>query len=53
LSNVPHAHAAIYFKDPDGNLLELISPLKIDTADEFPHMELEKWLRINKVGNVK
>jgi catechol 2,3-dioxygenase-like lactoylglutathione lyase family enzyme len=48
LSNVPHAHAAIYFKDPDGNLLELISPLQIDTADEFPNMELEKWQKINK-----
>ncbi|MCY7520757.1 hypothetical protein [Paenibacillus larvae] len=30
LNNNPHAHAAIYFTDPDDNLLELISPLRLD-----------------------
>ncbi|NBI30028.1 VOC family protein [Chengkuizengella marina] len=32
LLNKPHAHAAIYFHDPDGNSLELITPLQIDDA---------------------
>ncbi|MFJ7746934.1 VOC family protein [Peribacillus sp. NPDC097295] len=27
LPNTPHAHADIYFQDPDGNSLELITPL--------------------------
>ncbi|MFI8492478.1 VOC family protein [Peribacillus butanolivorans] len=30
LPNNPQAHTAIYFQDPDGNSLELITPLRLD-----------------------
>lgn len=43
LPNPPHAHAAIYFHDPDGNSLELITPLKIDFEERFQMMSLEEW----------
>ncbi|TAA70500.1 VOC family protein [Planococcus salinarum] len=43
LPNYPHAHAAIYFEDPDGNSLELIAPLKVDFKEEFQMMSLEEW----------
>lgn len=43
LPNYPHAHAAIYFEDPDGNLLEFISPLRIDGKERFKMMELNQW----------
>lgn len=43
LPNYPHAHAAIYFEDPDGNSLELIAPLKVDFEEEFQMMSLEEW----------
>ncbi|AUS08339.1 glutathione transferase [Laceyella sacchari] len=43
LPNNPQAHAAIYFHDPDGNLLELISPLRLDVEEEFEMMELADW----------
>lgn len=43
LPNFPHAHAAIYFHDPDGNSLELISPLKIDVKERFDMMSLKDW----------
>ncbi|MEN1938915.1 VOC family protein [Paenibacillus sp. 102] len=43
LPNYPHAHAAIYFEDPDGNLLEFISPLRIDGKEKFEMMELNQW----------
>lgn len=35
LPNNPNAHAAIYFQDPDGNSLELITPLKLDFEEKF------------------
>ena len=41
LSNYPHAHAAIYFSDPDGNSLELITPLRLDDVESFEEMSLE------------
>ncbi|QBP42636.1 VOC family protein [Paenisporosarcina antarctica] len=43
LSNNPHVHAAIYFQDPDGNSLELMTPLKLDFEGEFHMMSLEEW----------
>jgi catechol 2,3-dioxygenase-like lactoylglutathione lyase family enzyme len=45
LANNPHAHGAIYFNDPDGNSLELITPLAIDSTEVFEKMELSKWLK--------
>lgn len=43
LPNNPHAHAAIYFKDPDGNSIELIAPLRLDVEQEFDMMTLADW----------
>ena len=43
LPNFPHAHAAIYFADPDGNSIELISPIQLDGDKEFPMMSLNDW----------
>lgn len=43
LPNFPHAHAAIYFADPDGNSIELISPIQLDGDKEFPMMSLDDW----------
>ncbi|MFJ3390561.1 VOC family protein [Lysinibacillus sp. NPDC086135] len=43
LSNIPHANAVIYFSDPDGNSLELITPLKLDDVESFDEMSLEEW----------
>jgi catechol 2,3-dioxygenase-like lactoylglutathione lyase family enzyme len=45
LPNNPQAHAAIYFRDPDGNSLELISPLRVDVEEEFEMMELNNWYK--------
>ncbi len=45
LPNNPNAHAAIYFQDPDGNSLELITPLRLDFEEEFQMMSLEEWNR--------
>ncbi|WP_205288908.1 hypothetical protein [Lysinibacillus fusiformis] len=42
LSNEPHAHAAIYFSDPDGNSLELIAQLRLDDVKNFDEMPLEE-----------
>lgn len=47
LPNNPQAHAAIYFNDPDGNSLELITPLRLDFDEEFPMMTLEEWFNKN------
>ncbi|MFE4240166.1 VOC family protein [Peribacillus butanolivorans] len=43
LPNNPQAHAAIYFQDPDGNSLELITPLRLDFEEYFEMMSLEDW----------
>ena len=43
LNNDPHAHAAIYFNDPDGNSLEFITPLRLDTGDIDRMMSLAEW----------
>ncbi|MEX3743915.1 MULTISPECIES: VOC family protein [Lysinibacillus] len=43
LPNNPHAHAAIYFSDPDGNSLELMTPLRLDVDEKFKMMSLEEW----------
>lgn len=43
LPNFPHAHAAIYFDDPDGNSLELIAFLDTDPTDAFQMMSFEDW----------
>ncbi|MCH5586561.1 VOC family protein [Shimazuella sp. AN120528] len=48
LPNNPQVHAAIYFEDPDGNLLEFISPLRIDVKEELPMMELHEWKKRDK-----
>ena len=44
LPNNPHAHAAIYFDDPDGNSIELITPIRLDVEEEFSMMTFEDWL---------
>lgn len=49
LPNNPHAHAAIYFQDPDGNSLELITPLRLDVEEEFTMMSMEEWIKKGKV----
>ena len=49
LPNNPQAHAAIYFKDPDGNSIELIAPLRIDFEEEFNMMTLEDWEQTSKI----
>ncbi|KIL40922.1 hypothetical protein SD70_10915 [Gordoniibacillus kamchatkensis] len=41
----PQAHAAVYFEDPDGNLLELMAPIELDVSDYFDTMELNEWYR--------
>ena len=43
LPNNPHAHAAIYFHDLDGNSIELISPLRLDVPEDFTMMTLAEW----------
>lgn len=45
LPNYPYAHAAIYFADPDGNSIELISPIQLDVDKEFPMMSLNDWTK--------
>lgn len=45
LPNNPHAHAAIYFDDPDGNSIELITPIRLDFPEDFKMMTLEEWLK--------
>ncbi len=50
LPNNPQAHAAIYFKDPDGNSIELIAPLRLDVDEEFKMMALEEWEQNGKSG---
>jgi len=50
LKNSNNYHAAIYFYDPDGNSLELISPLKLDdenTVNYEDKMTLSRWLELN------
>lgn len=32
------AHASIYFDTPDGNAIELITPLRLDFAEDFKMM---------------
>lgn len=48
LPNNPHAHAAIYFDDPDGNSLELMTPIRLDVQEDFNMMTLEEWLERGK-----
>ena len=43
LPNFPHAHAAIYFDDPDGNSLELITFLETDPTAAFQMMSFANW----------
>lgn len=43
LPNNPHAHASIYFSDPDGNSIELITPLRLDVEENFNMMSLDDW----------
>ena len=40
----PH-HAAIYFNDPDGNSLELITPLNMELPNNEKMMTLVEWKR--------
>ncbi|NIK12578.1 VOC family protein [Alkalibacillus almallahensis] len=44
LPNNPQTHAALYFNDPDGNSLELITPLTIDKDIDFDMMSYEDWI---------
>ncbi|MGM1048981.1 MAG: VOC family protein [Bacillota bacterium] len=48
LPNNPHAHAAIYFDDPDGNSIELITPLRLDFEEDFDMMTLDEWFKKQK-----
>lgn len=43
LANKPQSHAVIYFDDPDGNALEFICPLEIDTSIHEDDMFFEDW----------
>ncbi|KMM39303.1 VOC family protein [Guptibacillus hwajinpoensis] len=43
LPNHPQSHAAIYFNDPDGNSLELITPMQVEEDINFKMMELKDW----------
>ncbi|OCA92614.1 VOC family protein [Pseudobacillus wudalianchiensis] len=43
LPNNPQAHSAIYFDDPDGNSVELITPLRLNFEEDFEMMTLEEW----------
>ncbi|WP_028776756.1 VOC family protein [Shimazuella kribbensis] len=43
LPHHPQAHAAIYFEDPDGNLLEFIAPIELDVEKYFDMMKLDDW----------
>jgi len=52
LPNFPHSHAAIYFNDPDGNSLELITPLRLDGEEDFSMMEIKEWFKKQK-GQLK
>lgn len=49
LKNNNTYHAAVYFYDPDGNSLELISPLKLDDNAVIyeDKMTLSRWLELN------
>ncbi|PRO64509.1 VOC family protein [Alkalicoccus urumqiensis] len=49
LPNNPQTHAAVYFKDPDGNSLEFITPLQIDQEIDFSMMELQEWKNQNNL----
>ncbi|MBM7647068.1 catechol 2,3-dioxygenase-like lactoylglutathione lyase family enzyme [Scopulibacillus daqui] len=49
LPNNPQAHGAIYFEDPDGNSLELITPLRLDFEEDFEMMTLDEWFNRGKV----
>lgn len=48
LPNNPHTHAAIYFDAPDGNSIELITPIRLDVQEDFNMMTLEEWLERGK-----
>ena len=43
ISSTSQAHAAIHFKDPDGNSIELIAPLRLDSNEELSMVSLENW----------
>lgn len=43
LMNEPNAHAAIYFNDPDGNSIELITPLVYDMNEKKNMISLQQW----------
>ncbi|MBN8252023.1 hypothetical protein LZP85_08955 [Priestia flexa] len=45
LPNNLQAHAAIYFDAPDGNSIELITPIRLDTEEDFEVMTFEEWLK--------
>ncbi len=47
LSNRPYTHAAVYFHDPDGNSLEFIAPLHLESGKDFDMMSLEAWDRMH------
>lgn len=50
LPNNPQAHAAIYFDDPDGNSIELITPLRLDVEVNFEMMTLNDWVEGKKLS---
>lgn len=45
LPNFPHAHAAVYFDDPDGNSLELIAFLETNPQEAFELMPYVEWTK--------
>ncbi|MDT3763983.1 VOC family protein [Priestia filamentosa] len=49
LPNSPQAHAALYFSDPDGNSIELISPLSHNVKENFKMMSLKEWKETKKM----
>ncbi len=53
LDNHPHAHAAIYFEDPDGNSLELIAPLRFDMETMNGTMSYQDWQHLYQIETEK
>ena len=53
LDNHPHAHAAIYFEDPDGNSLELIAPLRFDMETVNGTMPYQDWQHLFETESEK
>ncbi|WP_391122731.1 hypothetical protein [Psychrobacillus sp. L3] len=45
LLNNPRAHTAIYLDGPEGNSVELITPIRFDIEEDFEMMRFEECLK--------